>query len=63
MSASMRKHDDPVLEKFLALVGRDLELHPDRVAVFPASLLARARAMTSGIIVDHESPIEGAIAL
>lgn len=63
INASTLEHDDPVLDKFLAFLGRDLARHPDRVGVFPASLLQRAQAMTAGIIIDHEAPIEGAVAL
>ena len=48
---------------FLLFLGRDLATHPDRLAVFPASLLDRARAVTSGIVIDHEAPIEGAVVL
>jgi antitoxin PrlF len=63
VNASTLEHDDPVLDEFLAFLGRDIARHPDRVGVFPASLLERAQAMTSGIIIDHESTINGAIAL
>ena len=63
VNASALEHDDPVLDKFLSFLGRDLARHPDHVGAFPALLLARARAMTSGVVIDHESPIEGAIAL
>jgi antitoxin PrlF len=63
VNASALEHDDPVLNKFLSFLGRDIAKHPDRIGVFPAGLLARARAITSGVVVDHESPIDGAIAL
>lgn len=63
VNASTLEHHDPVLDKFLAFLGRDLAKHPDRVEVFPAALLDRARAVTSGIAIDHEAPIDGAVAL
>lgn len=63
VNASTLEHHDPLLDKFLAFLGRDLAKHPDRVEVFPASLLDRARAVTSGIAIDHEAPINGAIPL
>src|SRR5438552_16675312 len=56
VNASTLEHHDPVLDKFLLFLGRDLATHPDRLAVFPASLLDRARAVTSGIVIDHEAP-------
>jgi len=63
VNASTLEHHDPVLDRFLAFLGRDLAKHPDRLEVFPASLLDRARAVTSGIAIDHEAPINGAVAL
>ena len=63
VNASSVEHEDPVLEKFLAFLGRDVAAHPDRISAFPASLLDRARAITAGIPIDHDAPIEGAIPL
>jgi antitoxin PrlF len=63
VNASALEHADPVLDKFLAFLGRDLAEHPERVNAFPASLLERARAITAGIPIDHDAPIDGAIAL
>jgi antitoxin PrlF len=63
VNAATLEHDDPVLNEFLAFVARDLAEHPDRISIFPASLLERARALTAGVSVDHEAPITGAIAL
>jgi antitoxin PrlF len=63
VNASVLEHSDPVLDKFLAFLGRDLAKHPERVDAFPVSLLERARAITSGIPLDHDSPIDGAVAL
>jgi antitoxin PrlF len=63
VNASTLEHGDPVLDKFLAFLGKDLASRPDRVSVFPASLLDRARAITAGIPIDHDLPIDGVIAL
>lgn len=63
VNASALEHGDPVLDRFLAFLGRDLAKYPDRVNAFPASLLERARAITSGIPIDHDAPIDGAVAL
>ena len=57
------EHEDPVLDKFLAFLGRDLARHPERLSAFPESLLQRARAIASGVTIDHDAPIDGAIAL
>lgn len=63
VNASTLEHEDPVLDKFLTFLGRDLANHPERLSAFPASLLERARAIASGVTIDHDTPIEGAIAL
>ena len=63
VNASTLEHDDPVLDRFLNFLGRDLAEHPDRVSLFPAPLLERARAITAGVTIDHDAPIDGAIAL
>lgn len=63
VNASTIEHEDPVLDKFLAFLGRDLARHPERLSAFPESLLQRARAIASGVTIDHDAPIDGAIAL
>ena len=63
VNASALEHDDPVLDKFLSFLGRDLAKHPDRLTVFPASLLKRARAIASGVALDHDASIDGAVSL
>jgi len=63
VNASAAEHDDPVLEHFLDFLKRDLQAHPHRVAAFPASLLERVRAAAAGVEIDHDAPLEGAIAL
>lgn len=63
VNASTMQHRDPVLDKFLTFLGRDMAKHPDRIEAFPPALLERARAIASGIEIDHEAPIDGAIAL
>ena len=63
VNASSLDHDDPVLTGFLTFLGRDMAKHPDRLGVLPATLLARARAIASGVPIDHSAPIDGAIAL
>ena len=63
VNASSQEHVDPVVRRFLAFVGRDLDSHPERLRVFPQSLLDRARAITQHVQIDHDAPIEGAVAL
>lgn len=63
VNASALEREDPVLDSFLAFVGRDLATHPDRVTTIPRSLIERARAIASAVAIDHDAPIDGAIDL
>jgi len=63
VNASSLEHQDPVLDSFLTFLGRDLATRPHRVTAFPRSLLERAQAIASGVSIDHDTPIDGAIAL
>ena len=54
---------DPAVGAFLAFLARDLTEHPERLRGMPRALLRRARALTRGITVDHNAPIEGAVGL
>ena len=56
-------HTDPTLAPFLALLGRDIADHPERLRGFPRELLARAKRLTGKIRIDHDAPLDGAVAL
>ena len=62
-ASAVEDHRDPALAGFLQLLESDLQEHPERLRAFPSDLLARARALTQGVEVDHEEPIEGVTAL
>lgn len=61
-ASAVEEVDDPVLERFLGMLTASIE-KADHVAPFPPSLLERARAITEGIKIDHDSPIDGVTAL
>jgi antitoxin PrlF len=63
VNASALEREDPVLNGFLTFLANDMERHPERIAAFPRALLDRARALTAGISIDHDAPIEGVTAL
>lgn len=63
VNASADQTDDPVIEGFLAFLGRDMESHPERISIIPASLLARAQELWAKVHIDHNAPIDGAIEL
>lgn len=44
--------EDPVLEKFLDFLARDLAAHPRRLRALDAGLARRIRSLTKGVKVD-----------
>jgi len=55
---------DPAIQRFLKLLGHHMQTHPeDALLPFPDALLTRARAMTAGIVIDHDAPIDGTVSL
>lgn len=44
---------------FLDLLERDIEEHPERLVPVTRELIDRIRALTAGIPVDLDEPIEG----
>lgn len=63
VNASILENDDPALSAFLDFLARDLKEHPERVTAFPPPLLQRALAAAADVETDHESEIEGAVAI
>lgn len=57
------EHADPVLQQFLALLGRHIAAGPvaGGAVGFPPDLLKRARALAADVEIDHDDSIEGAI--
>lgn len=60
-ASQLEAQDDPVIAGFLRFLGRDLVDHPERVAGFPTGLIDHARALTHGLQIDHDVPIDGAV--
>lgn len=59
------EHVDPVLQQFLTLLGSHIAAGPfaGAAVAFPPALLARARALTADVEIDHDAPLEGAMLL
>lgn len=49
--------------KFLHLIDRDITEHPERLRSMPSSLYRRLVAVTAGVSVKLDTPIEGEAAL
>lgn len=55
--------EDPVIDSFLHFLTRDMLANPHHVGDIPDALLARISALTAGMTVDPDDPIEGAVDL
>jgi antitoxin PrlF len=56
--------EDPVLGGFLDLLARDMASRPEEAfAEFPPALRARMAALTTGVEIDFDAPIEGEVEL
>jgi antitoxin PrlF len=55
--------EDPALEPFLQLLERDIAAHPERLRGMPEGLYRRLLAVTEGMDVGPDEPIEGPVAL
>jgi antitoxin PrlF len=63
VNASTVEHDDPMIEHFLDFLGRDMAQHPERLRTIPEALVARARLLARGVVIDHDAPIDGDVGL
>ena len=53
--------EDPALGKFLELLAEDMASSTAHIRSIPAALLERMRAVTTGVPIDHDTDIDGAI--
>lgn len=60
---SSRDGDHDAVAEFLRFLDRDLAKHPDRLRRMPPSLYRRLVAVTEGVTVSLDDPIEGEVAL
>ena len=62
-AATRDESEDPALEPFLKLLERDIADHPERLSGMPDGLHQRLLAVTDGMDVSPDEPIEGPVAL
>lgn len=63
VNASRLEHEDTVLDGFLEFLASDIRQRPEVLQTLPSELVERIRALTAGVVIDHDEPIEGAIEL
>lgn len=62
--AGIEEASDPVIDRFLEFLAKDMANRPDKsVVAFPAELLDRAAALTEGMTVDLDAEIEGDVSI
>jgi antitoxin PrlF len=49
---------DPAVDAFIEFLERDMFTRPDSLRAFPSELLDQGMALTKGIKVDLDAPIE-----
>lgn len=54
---SRANEDDPILSQFLSFLANDIKTHPSHVKVISATLIDRARKLTSGVEIDLDAPL------
>ena len=55
--------EDPAIVSFLALMAADIQRHPEKLTELTPELGERLKALTEGIEVDLDAPIEGDVDL
>ena len=55
--------EDPALGAFLEFLASDIRAHPERIQSVSSDLRARIEALTAGLEIDLNAPIEGEVAL
>ena len=57
------EHDDPAIESFLAFLADDIKRRPEALRDLSPALAERIAALTTGISVDLDAPIDGDVDL
>ena len=57
------EHEDPAIDSFLAFLTEDIERRPRALAALSPDLAERVAALTEGVEVDLDAPVEGAVDL
>lgn len=55
--------EDPIITRFLSFLATDMLEHPERISALPEGLLSRAAALTEGMEINLDEPIEGEVDL
>lgn len=57
------ENDDPAIDGFLTFLADDIKRRPEALTALSPALLERVTALTKGITVDLDAPIDGDVDL
>lgn len=57
------EHDDPAIDGFLAFLAEDIKRRPEALTALSPELAERLAALTEGVKVDLDAPIDGDVDL
>lgn len=57
------EHDDPAIDGFLSFLAEDMKRRPHALAALSPALAEHLRALTKGVAVDLDAPIDGDVDL
>ena len=58
--ADQQEDNDPVLDRFLQFLADDMTAHPDRVRSVDRKFVKRIKALTKGVEIDLDAPLDPA---
>lgn len=57
------EHNDPAIDRFLSFLADDIQRRPEALAALSPALADRLAALTKGVAVDLDAPIDGDVDL
>lgn len=57
------EHDDPAIDKFLSFLAEDMKRRPEALTALSPAIAERLAALTQGVKVDLDAPIDGDVDL
>ena len=57
------EHEDPAIDSFLSFLAQDIKRRPHALAALTPALARRLAALTEGVAVDLDAPIDGEVDL
>lgn len=57
------EHDDPAIDSFLSFLADDIQRRPEAVTPLSPALAERLAALTQGVKIDLDAPIDGEVDL